>query len=140
MASVGKTPNSSELAVAKPLCSASLAETRQGLKSVVTTPVGNKNSTFKEVMEQQLSNQQVGDKASVKNDNSIAKFVNEFVDGWRKTEIASKEMGGKLNPRLNGLFALQQSVNRLHLRTQMIEKLAEAFSSSVKSLQKAAGG
>lgn len=73
-------------------------------------------------------------------ENSILKMAANYFDRWSQNEKKAESMKSALNPQLRDLFNLQKSVNRLSLHTQAIERIAEAFASSLKSLQKAAGG
>lgn len=73
-------------------------------------------------------------------DNPLVKIAVSYMDRWSQNEQSTNVVKSALNPQLRDLMNLQKSTNRLSLHTQAVEKIAEAFTTSLKTLQKAAGG
>ena len=66
--------------------------------------------------------------------------VVSFMKEWQQTERGFAQKIRKLAPEHRSFLELQLSVNKLHLRTELVTKAAENLSGTMKRLQQAGNG
>lgn len=72
--------------------------------------------------------------------SNFEKVIGDFIGALNMTNTLADGLVNKMPFQMKNMFALQRVSQNLVLQTNLISRLSESFSSSIKSLQRAAGG